>query len=98
MQLDITAGSMSGTPAAAVYDAMLSGVAFVINYFNYINVSRFLHEIKMSQLSEKLILDFFGNLTERTLGKNLRIGDMARRTTNCAFIYLLGTSSQKNKM
>ena len=34
MQLDITAGSVSGTPAAAIYGTMLSGVAFVIDYFN----------------------------------------------------------------
>ena len=90
MQLDITAGSMSGTPAAAVYDTMLSVVAFVINYFNYIEVTHFLNEIKMSQLSEKLMEDFIGKLTERTLGKNLRIGDMARRITSCAFTHLLG--------
>ena len=44
----------------------------------------------MSQLSEKLMEDFFGKLKERTLGKNLRIGDMARRITNCAFTHLLG--------
>ena len=36
MQLDIAAGSLSGTLAAAVYDAMLSGVVFVIDYLNYI--------------------------------------------------------------
>ena len=44
----------------------------------------------MTQLSEELILDFFRKLTERTFGKNLRIGDMARRTTNCVFTCLLG--------
>ena len=81
---------MSGTPAAAVYDAMLSGVAYVIDYFNYIEVPHFLDEINMSQPSEKVILDFFGKITERTLGKSLRIGDIARRTTSCSFIYLLG--------
>ena len=90
MQLDTTAGSMSGTPAVAVYDTMLSGAAFVIDYFNYIEVSHFLNEIKMSQLSETLMKDFFGKRTERTLDKSLRIGDMARRITNCAFTYLLG--------
>ena len=98
MQLDITAGSMSGTPAAAVYDIMLSVVAFVIDYFNYIEVSHFLDEIKMSQLSEKLMEDFFGKLTERTLRKNLRIGDMARSITNWNLPTCLGISSQKNKM
>ena len=98
IQLDITAGSMSGTPTAAVYDTMLSVVAFVIDYFNYIEVPHFLDEIKMSQLSEKLMEDFFGKLTERTLGKNLRIGDMARRITNCAFTHLLGHIVTKNKM
>ena len=81
---------MSGTLAAPVYDAMLNGVEFFIDYFNYSEVPHFLDELKMSQLSEKLILDFFGKLTERTLGKNLRIGDMARRTTSCSFTYLLG--------
>ena len=50
----------------------------------------FLDEIKVSQLSEKLMEDFFGKRTERTLGKNLTIGDMARRITNCAFTHLLG--------
>ena len=80
--------SMSGTPAAAVYDTLLSGVAFVIDYFNYIEVPHFLNDIKMSQLSDKLIEYFFGKLTERTLGENLRTGDMARRITNCAFKYL----------
>ena len=85
MQLDITAGSMSGTPAAAVYDTMLSGVAFVIDYFNYIGVN----EIKVSQLSEKLMEDLSGKLTGRTLGKKLRISDMTRRITNCAFAHLL---------
>ena len=90
IQLDITAASMSGTPTAAVYDTMLSVVAFVIDYFNYIEVPQFLDDIKMSQLSEKLMEDFFGKLTERTLGKSLRIGDMARRITNCAFTHLLG--------
>ena len=90
MQLDITAGSMSGTPAATVYDTMLSDVAFVIDYFNYIEVPHFLVDRKRSQLSEKLMEDFFGKLTERTLGKNLRIGDMARRITDCAFTHLLG--------
>ena len=91
MQLDITAGSMSGTlAAAAVYDTMPSGVAFVIDYFNYIDVPHFLDEIKMGQLSEKLMEDLFGKLTERTLGKNLRIGDMSRRIANCTFTYLLG--------
>ena len=67
MQLDITAGSMSRTSAAAaaVYDTMPSGVAFVIDYFNYNEVPHFLDEIKMSQLSEKLIEDFFGKLTEK---------------------------------
>ena len=77
---------MSGTPPPAVYDTMLSGVAFVIDYFNYIGVD----EIKVSQLSEKLMEDFFGKLTERTLGRELRIGDMARRITNCVFAHLLG--------
>ena len=61
MQLDITAGSMSATPAAAaVYDTMPSGVAFVIDYFNYIDLPHFLDKIKVSQLSEKLMEDFFG--------------------------------------
>ena len=81
---------MSGTPAAAVYDTMLNGVAFFIDYFNYIEVPHFLDEIKTSQLSEKLMEDFSGKLTERTLGKKLRIGDIARRITNCAFAHLLG--------
>ena len=98
MQLDITAGSMSGTPAAAVYDTMLSVVAFVIDYFNYIEVSHFLDEIKMSQLSEKLMEDFFGKLTERTLSKNLRTGDMARSITNWHLPICWGISSQKTKM
>ena len=44
----------------------------------------------MSQLSEMLMEDFYGKLTERTLGKNLRTGDMARRITNCASTHLLG--------
>ena len=35
MRPDITAGSMSGKTAAAVYDTLLSGV---IDYFNYIEV------------------------------------------------------------
>ena len=70
---------------------MLGVVAFVIDYqFNYIEVPHFLDEIKMSQFSEKLMEDFFGKLTEKTLGKNLRIGDMARRITNCALTHLLG--------
>ena len=91
MQLDITAGSMSETPpAAAVYDTMPSGVAFVIDYFNYIEVPHFLDEIKISQLSEKLMEDFFGKLKERTLNKNLRVGDVSRRIANCTFTYLLG--------
>ena len=90
MQLDITAGSMSGAPSPAVYHTMLSNVVFVIDYFNYIEVPHFLDEIKMSQLSEKLMEGFFGKLTERALGKNLRTGDMARRITNCAFTHLLG--------
>ena len=67
MQLDITAGSMSRTPATAVYDTMLSGVAIVIDYFSYNEVPHFLDEIKMSQLSETLMEDFFGKFTERTL-------------------------------
>ena len=81
---------MSGTPPAAVYDTMLSGVVFVIDYFNYIEVPHFLDEIKISQLSEKLMEDFSRKCTETTLSKNLRIGDMARRITNCTFTYLLG--------
>ena len=92
---------MSRTPAAAaVYDTILSGLAFVIDYFNYIEVPHFLDEININQLSETLMEDFFGKLTERTLGKNLRIGVMARRITNCActMATCLGTSSQKNKM
>ena len=44
----------------------------------------------MIQLSETLMEDFFGKLTERTLGKNLKTGDMARRITNCAFTHMLG--------
>ena len=79
MQLDITAGSMSGAPPVGVYDTMLSVVAFVIDYFNYIEVPHFLDEIKMSQLSEKLMEDFFGNLQKEHLAKSLRIGDMTRR-------------------
>ena len=89
MQLDITTGSISGTPAAAAYDTMLSVVAFVIDYLNYIEVSHFLDEIKMSQLSEKLMEDFFGKLTERTLGKNLRIGDIYGKKNNQLCIYPL---------
>ena len=75
---------MNGTPAAAaaVYDTLLSGVALVI----YNKVPHFLDEIKMSQLSDKQIEGLFGELTERKIGRNLRIGDMARRITNCAFI------------
>ena len=77
---------MSGTPAAAaVCDSLLSGVAFVIDYFNCIEVPHFLDEIKMSQLSEKLMEGFFVKLMKRTLGKNLRLRDMARRIANCAF-------------
>ena len=79
-------GLLSGkTAAAVVYDTLLSGVAFVIDYFSYIEVPHFLDEIKMSELSDKLMEGFFGKLTERTLGKNLRTGDMARRITNSAF-------------
>ena len=85
MQLDITAGSTSGKTATTVYDTLLSGVTFVIDYFSYIEVPHFLDEIKMSQLSDKLLEGFFQKLIERTLGKNLRTGDMARRITNCAF-------------
>ena len=86
MHLDITAGSMSGKTAAAVYDTLLSGVEFVIDIFNYIELHHFLDEIKMIHLSDNLIEGFFSNLTERTLGKNLRTGDMARRINNyCAF-------------
>ena len=69
MQLDITAGFMRGTIAAAAYDTLLSGVIFVIDYFNYIEVPHFLDEIKMSQLSDKLIEGFFGKLTEEHLVK-----------------------------
>ena len=90
IQLDITAGSMSETPAAAVYDTMLSGVAFVIDYFNYIELPHFLYEIKVSQLSEKPMEDFFVKRIERSLGKILRIGDMAGRIANCTFTHLLG--------
>ena len=54
-------------------------MAFVIDYFSYIEVPHFLDEIKMSQLSDKLMEGFFGKLTERTFGKSLRIGDMAKR-------------------
>ena len=36
MRLDIKAGPMSGTTAAPVYDTLLSGLAFVIYYFNHI--------------------------------------------------------------
>ena len=54
-------------------------------YFNYIEVPHFLDEMKLSQLSDKLMENFFGKLTERTVGKNLRTGDMVRRITNCAF-------------
>ena len=81
MHLDI----MSGTPAAAVYNTLLSGVALVIDYFSYNEVTHFLDEIKMSQLSDKQIEGLFGELTERNLGRNLRIGNMARRIINCAF-------------
>ena len=73
------------TAAALVYDTLLTGAAFVIDYFSYTEVPHFLDEIKMSQLSDKLMEGFFGKFTERTLGKNLRIGDMARRITNSAF-------------
>ena len=85
MQLDITAGSMSGKTATTVYDTLLRGVAFVIGYFSYIEVPHFLDEIKMSRLNDKLLEGFFQKLKERTLGKNLRTGDIARRITNCAF-------------
>ena len=90
MQLDITTGSMIGTTAAAVYETLLDGLVFIIDYFNYIEKPELLDNIVMSQLCDKLIEDFFGKLTERTQGKNLRIGDMARRITNCAFTYMLG--------
>ena len=74
---------------------MLIGVAFVIDYFNYIEVPHFLNEIKMSQPSDKLVLDSFGKLTERTLGKNLKIGDMAKKQQTAHLPTCLGTSSQK---
>ena len=35
MRLDIKAGSMTLATAAAVHDTLLSGLAFVIDYFNY---------------------------------------------------------------
>ena len=38
MQLDISTGSMSGKTAVAVYDTLLSGVAFVIDIFNYLQL------------------------------------------------------------
>ena len=51
----------------------------ILMYFNYIEVPHFLDEIKMSQLSDKLMEDFFGkHITERTLCKNPRTGDMQR--------------------
>ena len=56
---------MSGTPAAAVCDALLSGVALVVDYFSYIEVPQFLNEIKMRQLSDNLIEGFFEKLTEK---------------------------------
>ena len=66
MQLDITAGSMSGTPAAAVYNTLLSSAIFVIDYFNYVEVPHFLDEIKMSQLSDKLMAGLQKELLVKT--------------------------------
>ena len=97
MQLDITTGSMSGTTAAAVYETLLNGLVFVIDYFNYIEKPELLDKIIMSQLCAKLIVGFFGKLTERTQGKNLRMGDMTRRITNCAFMYMLGHIATKDQ-
>ena len=97
MQLDIITGSMSGTTAVAVYETLLNGLVFVIDYFNYIEKPELLDKIIMSQLSDKLIEGFFGKLTERTQGKNLRMGDMARRITNCAFTYMLGHIATKDQ-
>ena len=59
MQLDITTGSMSGTTAATVYETLLNGLVFVIDYFNYIEKPELLDKIIMSQLRGKLIEGFF---------------------------------------
>ena len=97
MQLDIITGSMSGTTAVAVYETLLNGLVFVIHYFNYIEKPELLDKIIMSQLSDKLIEGFFGKLTERTQGKNLRMRDTARRITNCGFTYMLGHIATKDQ-
>ena len=61
MQLDITTGSMSGTTAAAVYETLLNGLVFVIDYFSYIEKPELLDKIIMSQLCDKLIEGFSEN-------------------------------------
>ena len=79
MQLDITTGCMSGVTAACLYDTLLSGVQFVIDYFTFIGRGELLEKISMGQLSDKLVEGFFGVMTSKNQGNNLGIGDMARR-------------------
>ena len=88
MQLDLTLGSMSDVTAGCVYHTLLSGVQFVIDYFKYIGQEELLNRISMGQLADKLVEGFFGIVTQRNQGNNLRIADMARRFSNCAFTYL----------
>ena len=97
MQLDITAGCMSGTTAAAAYDTLLSGLIFVIDYFTYIGKPELQECIRMGQMSAKLVEGYFGKLTERTQEKHPRIGDMARRPSNCAFTHMLGHITTKGQ-
>ena len=76
---------MSRTTATAVYETLLDCLVFVIDYFSYIEKAELLVKIKISQLCDKLIEGFFGKRTEKTLGRNLQVGDM----TDCAFKCML---------
>ena len=97
MQLNITTECTNGVTAACVYDTLLNRKQFIIDFFYLHWEAGVIGKISMGQFSDKLVDGFFGVLTQRNQGNNLRIEDMTRRLSNCAFLCVQSCVSIDNE-
>ena len=77
---------MNGFTVPGVYETLLNGKQFIIDFFTYTEKQELLGKISIRQFSDKLVYRFFGVLTQRNQGNNLRIVDMTGRLSNCAIL------------
>ena len=83
--LDITHSFMSSKSAKAVYNTLRSGLLFILECFDHIEMEELKSKVITHCLTDKLVEYFFGHITERSSGNNPRFMKFSRIVTNDAF-------------